>query len=256
MIDAHIHLQDKRFDADRRVLMRQAKDCGVTGFFCASAVPSDWAEILALAEKNSDIYPFIGTHPQHAAEHDAVLFRQLLQKYPRAGIGEIGLDAAQKDPAQEIVFTDQLQTAAELKRPCVIHCVKSFDQTAAVLKRLKKIPPALMMHGFSGTLQQAEFLLRFNAFFSFSGAVLSENRKKLRSVLAALPADRILAETDAPDMRPNEKFCVIKNEPRNIPANLPLIIRGLAEIRKTDAESFSFVLRQNALRFYEFNLRG
>ena len=252
MIDAHIHLQDERFAADRDDLLRQAESNGVKEFFCASAHPSDWLKILELSEKHHGIRPFIGTHPRYAEKHPSSLFKELLKKHPRAGIGEIGLDAIKGDPAQENVFEDQLRIAADLNRPCVIHCVKSFDQTAAVLKRLKKIPSALMFHGFSGTLQQANFLLRFNAYFSFSGSVLFENRKKLQAVLAALPADKILAETDAPDMLPPEKFRVAPNDLRNVPSNLTSIIQGLAEIRKTDTATFRSLLDRNARRFYLF----
>ena len=250
MIDAHIHLQDARFDPDREKLIRQARKCGVKGFLCASAVPSEWRTVCDLAGKHKDIRPFIGTHPWHASKHDPVLLRALLEKYPSAGVGETGLDALKNDPMQEDVFTDQLTAAAKFKRPCVIHCVKSFDRTARLLKQLKDLPPALLFHGYSGTLQQAGFLIRFNAYFSFSGSVLFERKSKLQAVLAALPADRILAETDAPDMRPPQSFCFSGTEERNVPANLPLIIRGLAEIRKTDADSLKKLLRDNLERFY------
>ncbi|MBR1778328.1 MAG: TatD family hydrolase [Alphaproteobacteria bacterium] len=249
MIDAHIHLQDHRFDADREKLIRQAQQCGVEGFLCASAAPSDWQPVCDLAGRHANIRPFIGTHPWHAPQHDAALLRKLLTEHPHAGVGEIGLDAFKTNPAQESAFIDQLIIAAELKRPCVIHCVKSFDQMAAFLKRLKDLPPALMFHGYSGTIRQAEFLLHFNAYFSFSGSVLSAHKRKLQAVLAALPEDRILAETDAPDMKPAPNYCFSETEKRNIPANLPFIIQGIAAIRKTDANSLKAVLRHNIERF-------
>jgi len=249
MIDAHIHLLDSRFDPDREKLLQQTENNGVTGFFCAAACPADWKKVIELAEKHKNIYPFIGTHPWHAGQHNASLLKQLLNDCPDAGIGEIGLDSIKGAPAQENVFAEQLIIAAEMRRPCVIHCVKSFDKVAACLKCLNKLPPALLFHGFSGTLQQAKFLTRFNAYFSVSGSALFPEKKKLQSMIASLPDDRLLVETDAPDMLPPPKFCLSEDEKRNVPANLPLIIQGIATIRKTDAASLTVLLRQNAERF-------
>ena len=244
MIDAHIHLQDKRFDPDREKLLKQAEIDGVTVFFCAATCPADWINVIELAKKHKNVYPFIGTHPWYAGQHNFSLLKQLLNDCPNAGVGEIGLDAVKGDPAQESVFREQLVIAAEMNRPCVVHCVKSFDQIATCLKNLKKIPPVIMFHGFSGTLEQANFLSRFNAYFSFSGAVLFPERRKLQKVIAALPAERLLVETDAPDMPPP-----FQTGTRNVPSNLPLIIKGIADIRKTDIASLTAVLHQNAERF-------
>lgn len=249
MIDAHIHLQDERFDADRDRLIRQAENKGVTSFFCASTRPQDTQYVIGLAQKNPRIIPFIGTHPWFSDEYDPQAFEATLRHYPNAGVGEIGLDGLRGWPNQEIVFQDQLNAAARLNRPCVIHCVKSFDPAARIIKQAKKLPPALLFHGFSGTKQQADFFLRFNAYFSFSGSVLSDRKTKTHTLLSALPADRILVETDAPDMRPPARFCADPDEKRNVPENLGLIIQGIAAIRNIDVFSFTAVLDQNAQRF-------
>lgn len=91
--------------------------------------------------------------------------------------------------------------------------------------------------------------MRYNAYFSFSGSVLSDRKTKARELLLTLPADRILAETDAPDMRPPDRFCANPDEKRNIPENLCLIIRGIAAIKNSGESSFDAVLNQNAQRF-------
>ena len=249
MIDAHIHLTDERFDSDRDVLLSQAQKAGVKDFFCVSTRPEEWSKTIVLSQKNTAIHPFIGTHPWYASSHDDILFKKMLTSCPSAGVGEIGLDSLKGERTQESVFESQLTIAAELNRPCVIHCVKSFDKIAAILKKLKTKPAALLFHGFSGTLPQAFFLSRFNAYFSFSGSVLKENKDKLRAVLAALPVDRLLTETDAPDMIPPEKYRHPDRNGRNIPANLPLIIQGISDIRGVDTLSLISLLRQNAERF-------
>ena len=249
MIDAHIHLTDERFDPDREELLEQARKAGVRLFLSASVRPEEWRKLIDFSLKHEDIRPFIGTHPWYASTHDEALFKRLLTRYPETGVGEIGLDAVKGSPEQERVFYSQMKTAAELKRPCVVHCVKSFDATAAVLKKLKQTPPAVMLHGFSGTVQQAVFFSRFNAFFSFSGNILKGNKGKLRAVLAALPRERILAETDAPDMMLPEQFRLPDEKGRNPPAALPLIVREIAAVRGVEVSSMISVLRENAERF-------
>ena len=191
MIDAHIHLQDERFDADRDDLIRQAKNKGVTAFFCASTCPRDARNVIELAQKHARIIPFIGTHPWFSDEYDPQDFETLLKNYPHAGIGEIGLDGLRGQSNQEFVFQDQLNIAARLNRPCVIHCVKSFDPVARIIKQTKKLPPALLLH----------------------------------------------------------QFCINREEKRNVPENLALIIQGIAAIKNIDVFSFTAILDQNAQRF-------
>lgn len=249
MIDAHIHLADGRFSADREEIIRQAEQNGVSSFFCVSAKPEEWESVLDLSRKHPAVRPFIGTHPWYAEQHDPIRLKGLLNGFPSAGVGEIGLDAIGGVGCQEDVFCSQLALAGEMKRPCVIHNVKSFDRIAGILKRMKKRPPSLLFHGYSGTVEQALFLIRFNAYFSFSGAVFFPDRAKARKVLAALPEDRILIETDAPDMLPAEELRHDKAERRNVPANLPPIIREAAKIRETDIEALKSILRKNAGRF-------
>lgn len=248
MIDAHIHLADKRFATDRARMIERAESAGVTAFFCVAARPAEFAAVENLVKK-PEIVPFAGTHPWYANEYDPAALTDFLSRRPDAGVGEIGLDAVRGTPEQTDVFKDQLRIAALFKRPCVIHNVKSFDAIAAVLKQSPALPPALLFHGFSGTTRQADFLMQFNAFFSFSGTVLFENRGKARAVLAALPAGRILAETDAPDGTPPEEFRANADEKRNVAENLPLIIRAFAAIRKTDFSTFDAALDANARRF-------
>lgn len=249
MIDAHIHLQDERFDDDRDKLIEQAEKKGVKAFFCAATHPQDFQNVIDLAQKHNRIIPFIGTHPWFSDEYDPQAFIDLLERYPLTGVGETGLDGLRGGNNQETVFQDQLNIAARLNRPCVIHCVKSFDPLARIIRQTKKLPPSLLFHGFSGTKQQTDFLLKYNAYFSFSGSVLFDKKEKIRKLISVLPSDRILIETDAPDMRPPDRFCTNPNEKRNLPENLCLIIPEIAAIKKTDSLSFQQVLKQNAEKF-------
>lgn len=249
MIDAHIHLQDKSFDNDRSRLMNDARTKGVNSFLCTATQPADWGKVISLSEKNDDIIPFIGTHPWYADAHAPDLLRDILQKRPDAGVGEIGLDSLRGTKNQTEVFKDQLGAASDFLRPCSIHCVKSFDILFPLLKQTKNLPPTLLFHAFGGSWREAEFLTEYNAFFSFSGSALLPGRTRTHEIIRKLSPERILVETDAPDMRPPAGFRTDPDEKRNVPANLPLIIKGLADIRGIPAAEMAALTARNAQEY-------
>lgn len=216
MIDAHLHL-NRLTPAD----IAQARERGVLGFLTSGTCPDDWEKTLALSAP--DVKPFIGTHPWFADKHDQSLLKCLLTENPAAGIGEIGLDA-KVPPEQDAVFADQFSLAAELRRPVVLHCVKRFDRLRAFFKQAKAFPPAVLLHGFSGTARDVAFFAKYPCFFSFSGRNLKPD------VLTAVPADRLTAETDSPDQRPVDALCLDASEKRNVPANLVLILQKITAI--------------------------
>ena len=220
MIDAHLHLNRLPPSA-----AEAARNRGATGFLTTGTSPADWAETLALSAP--DVKPFIGTHPWFADRHDQALLERLLTENPAAGVGEIGLDA--NAPAeQDGVFALQFALAAKLNRPAVIHCVRRFDRLKAFFKRAKAFPPAVLLHGFSGTAQDVAFFAKYPCFFSFSGRNLKP------AVLTAVPADRLTAETDAPDQKPADDLCLDPAEKTNLPVNLALILNRIAVITGVD----------------------
>lgn len=220
MIDAHLHL-NRLTPAD----IAQARERGVTGFLTAGTCPDDWLETLALSAP--DIKPFIGTHPWFADKHDQSLLKKLLTENPAAGVGEIGLDA-KAPPEQNAVFAAQFSLATELRRPVVLHCVKRFDRLRAFFKQAETFPPAVLLHGFSGTAQDVAFFAKYPCFFSFSG------RNPKPAVLIAVPADRLVVETDSPDQRPADDLCLNPAEKTNVPANLALILQRIEAITGVD----------------------
>ena len=203
MIDAHLHLNRlPPFAA------AQAREHGVTGFLTTGTSPADWAETLALSAP--DVKPFIGTHPWFADRHDQALLERLLIDNPAA------------------VFALQFALAAKLSRLAVIHCVKRFDRLKAFFKQTKLFPPAVLLHGFSGTAQDVGFFAKYPCFFSFSG------RNPKPAVLISVPADRLVAETDSPDQRPADDLCLDPAEKTNVPANLALILKKIEAITGVD----------------------
>ena len=230
-IDAHNHLQDPRLGD----VVAETKRAGVTRCVVNATREEDWQAVSDLAEQHPDfVIPAFGIHPWHAhtaGDRWQDRLRGLLEKHPRSSVGEIGLDKWVDEPSIEIqmpVFLDQLRIARELDRPASIHCLKAWGPLFDAFDECE--PPArFLMHSFNGSIESARRLLPLGAWFSCSGYFLQPRKSTALDVFRELPPDRILLETDAPDMAPPEEF---RSHPlpenHNHPANLTAIGKALA----------------------------
>lgn len=255
--DAHNHLQDPRLGGDTGALIAAMKSAGVSRCVVNATCETDWAAVESLAGEHPDfITPAFGIHPWKA--HTATpgwqdRLRTLLEKHPRAGIGECGLDRWISEPdiaVQRPVFLDQLRLARELDRPVTIHCLKAWQP---LFEAFAEAPPPrhFLMHSFGGSIETARRLLPLGAYFSFSGYFLHERKRAVLEVFRALPMDRILVETDAPDMMPPDGFISHPlATPVNHPANLPDIAVGLAEALDIRPADLAAITRENAGRCF------
>ncbi|MES2923775.1 MAG: TatD family hydrolase [Verrucomicrobiota bacterium] len=255
-IDAHNHLQDSRL-TDPGPVVAAMKLSGVTRCVVNATREADWTAVENLAKTCPDfIVPAFGIHPWHA--HTASCgwqekLRALLAGDPQSSIGECGLDQWITDPPIEIqrpVFIDQLRFARELDRPLTIHCLKAwgalFDAFAEALP-----PPRFLMHSFGGSIETARRLIPLGAFFSFSGHFLQPRKSAALDVFRQLPRDRILLETDAPDMLPPaESITHPLPENHNHPANLPAIGHALAAALGMMPEALAELTGDNTRRCF------
>lgn len=254
--DSHNHLQDPRL-GDAEPIIAAMKREGVAGCVVNATRQGDWQAVESLAQAEPDFAkPAFGIHPWHA--HTAAPgwqseLKKLLEKHPAASIGECGLDQWISTPALEIqrpVFLDQLRLASELDRPVTIHCLKAwgtlFDAFAEVLP-----PRRFLMHSFGGSIETSRWLVQAGAFFSFSGHFLQPRKSAVLAVFRQLPKDRILLETDAPDMLPPDT--AIRHPlpgNHNHPANLPAIGEALAAALGMPPEELAALTRDNARRCF------
>ncbi len=185
--DAHSHLPDAGSGADHpRVL------CGTR--------ESDWAAVLACAAADERVFPMLGLHPWFVAAATPEWARSLealLRSHP-AGVGECGLDFARKETdrgAQEAALRVQLRLARDLHRPIALHGVQAWGRLIELLRE-EGVPPAAMVHAFSGSAETARRLQSMGIFLSFSGGLLDHHRSRLREVLRAVDAGHLLLETD------------------------------------------------------------
>lgn len=254
-VDSHNHLQDPRLGDPTRLIATMRK-AGIERAIVNATCEDDWenVEFLAASEPNF-ILPAFGIHPWHA--HTArpgwqEKLRHLLEKLPHATIGECGLDQWIAEPSitiQRLVFIEQLRLARELERPVTIHCLKAWGALFDTFAEAPP-PPRFLMHSFSGSIETARRLIPLGAYFSFSGYFLHERKSSAIEVFRQLPTDRILLETDAPDMLPPPEIIAYPlPESHNHPANLPSIGCALAEALEMTPEALARITRENSARF-------
>jgi TatD DNase family protein len=161
---------------------------------------SDWEAVLAHAATNARIIPMLGLHPWFVAEASpawAPRLESLLRSHA-VGVGECGLDFARKDTdraAQEAAFRLQLRLAHILRRPIALHVVRAWGRLVDLLKE-EGMPPAAMVHAYSGSPETARTLQSMGVFLSFSGDLLHPDRSRLQESLRAVDASHLLLETD------------------------------------------------------------
>ena len=254
LIDCHNHLQDEKFAADLPQLLERARAAGVQYFFCNASCPADWPEVQRLASTYPDIIPFFGLHPWYVGERSEnwlTELEKLLLATPGGG-GEIGLDhwlEKRDDALHEEVFRLQLRLAQKLRRPVTIHCVQAWGALCDILKQEWVAPLPFCLHAYGGSVELIEPLAAMGAFFSFAGSVLREKNERARRALAAVPANQLLLETDAPDIMPPRAFQIVGSKERNEPANLAGIYRGVAQFRGVGVEELAAMVYYNAKVF-------
>ncbi len=165
-----------------------------------------FSRVLALAARFPSLYAALGLHPivieRHADDDPDKLQQALAQQQNVVAVGEIGLDLYRDDPqfaVQERLLDAQLQLAKRYDLPVILHSRRTHDKLAMHLKR-RDLPRTGVVHGFAGSLQQAERFVRLGYKIGVGGTITYPRASKTRDVMARLPLDALLLETDAPDM--------------------------------------------------------
>lgn len=250
--DAHNHLQDPRL-GDAGPVIAAMRAAGIGRCIVNATREADWPAVEKLAlDHPGFVFPAFGIHPWQA--HTASdgwreRLADLLEKHPQAGIGECGLDQWVDSPSieiQSLVFRDQLRLARDLDRPLTIHCLKAWGPLFDAFKQ-QAPPPRFLMHSYGGSIETARRLLPLGAFFSCSGHFLHPRKSAVLEVFRKLPRDRILLESDAPDMLPPaSQIHHPLPESLNHPANLPAIGAAYAASLGMDTANFAVLTRENA----------
>lgn len=249
-IDTHCHLQDERFSANLIEVLERARRAGLTHFVCCGTRELDWDATRSLSRQHSDVIPLLGLHPWFidGASPDWLERLEELLRSEGAGLGECGLDFAIEDAdrlRQEQVFRDQLALARRLDLPVSIHCRRAWESLIAITKEIGLPSAGAAIHSFSGSAEVARQLQSLGFCISFSCSLANpENRRAAKAVLA-VAEDRLLFETDAPDIPPPGVLAS-----HNEPANISLVAEAAARLRGTDERSLTEKVHRNSLRIF------
>lgn len=257
--DAHVHLQDKRLRAHR--------DCLSVEYSAAvqlvnGTCPADWEAVAALEAPPGGHYrKAYGVHPWEATARLPEDWEDRLRTLLGQGassLGEIGLDRwiePRDEDRQREVFGRQLELAAEYGLTPTIHCLRAWEELVRMVKAGPLPPQGFLVHGFGGSREVQRQLLDLGASFSFSAYALAPRRKRMRAAAHACPAERLLVETDAPDMVPDaEQFpeAVLQSggERLHDPRAIRIAYRGLAELRGERLEALREQVWRNFQRLF------
>jgi len=233
LIDSHVNLSAPQFADDREAVIERARAAGVGLMVTICDRLSSVEAVRAIAETNDDIWFTVGTHPHEAKEDPDLAPERLvaLAGHPKVvGIGETGLDfhydLSPRD-VQANVFRAHIAAARRTGLPLVVHAREADEVMAAILEEEHACGPfRLLMHCFTSGPQLLARAAALGAWFSVSGIATFRNAEDVREAARAMPADRIIVETDCPYLAP-----VPHRGRRNEPAYIGLVLARLAEIR-------------------------
>ena len=248
IFDSHAHYDDPAFDPDRESLLASLAGAGVEAAMTIGADLATSQAAVALAERHPFLWAAVGVHPHGAAQLPPDWLQQLedLSAHPKVrAIGEIGYDYhydGDWKEAQRAAFEAQLQLAARLEKPVVIHDREAHGDTLELLRRYR---PAGVVHCYSGSAEMAKEVLSLGMYIGFTGVVTFKNARRALEAAGVVPLDRLLVETDCPYMAP-EPF----RGKRCDSTLLPHTIGRLEAVKGVSPQELADITNQNARRLF------
>ena len=250
LFDTHAHYDDERFDGDREALLAGMPEKNVGLIVNPGCDISSSRTAVALAESFDFVYAAVGIHPENCGDFEPGMIDQLRQmaKNPRVvAIGEIGLDYywAENPPRelQQEVLRRQLRLAEELDLPVIIHDRDAHRDTLEIVREFPRVRG--VFHCFAGSAEMARELIKMGWMLSFNGAVTFKNAKKAPEVIAAVPLEKLMIETDAPYLTP-----VPHRGERNDSSYVRLVAEKIAQIKGLTPEEVEKATWENGRRFF------
>jgi TatD DNase family protein len=254
IFDSHCHLDDRSYDRDREAVIERAHAAEVRAMMVVGIDRPSSTKAIAIAEAHDLIYASVGMHPHDAQRCDEGTIGTLGTLAQSAKVkawGETGLDfnrmhSPQAD--QERWFSRQLEMAAELTLPMIFHERDSAGRFLQILKAHWGPQRKGVVHCFSGSQAELDSYLELGLYVGITGIVTIHSRgQDLRAMVARIPTDRLLVETDAPYLTPTPERNKFK---RNEPAFVRTVLMKLAEIRAVPPETMAAAVWSNTCRLF------
>ncbi|HWK34633.1 TatD family hydrolase [Sphingomonas sp.] len=252
LADSHCHLNYKGLAEQQDAVIARARASGVVAMLNIATRESEWDDVLAVAEREDDVWATVGIHPHEADQHSHVDTAKLIARaqHPRVvGIGESGLDYYYDHSdreRQQASFRAHLAACRDTQLPIVVHTRDAEADTAAILAdELGKGAFPGVIHCFTASADFARTALDLGFYISISGIVTFKNARDLQETAAWLPRDRLLIETDAPFLAPVPH----RGKPGE-PAFVADTCRFLAGLRGEDADELAEATRVNFHRLF------
>ncbi|PRA52502.1 MULTISPECIES: TatD family hydrolase [Pseudomonas] len=256
LIDSHTHLDFADFDDDRQALLAQSRALGVRRMVVLGVYQRNWQRVWDLVQSDPDLHAAFGLHPVYLDEHQPDDLRQLADWLSRlaghrqlCAVGEFGLDyylPTLDRQRQQTLFEAQLQLACDFQLPALLHVRRSHAQVIATLKRFK-LQRGGIIHAFAGSREEALEYIKLGFKLGLGGAATWPQALRMHKVIAGLPLDAVVLETDSPDMAP-----AMYPGQRNSPAHLPAICAALAAIMGISPEQLAAASTANACQLFNW----
>ncbi|MDD7516378.1 TatD family hydrolase [Ruminococcus flavefaciens] len=249
IFDTHSHYADYAFDEDREQVLAELPDKGIELVMLAASDMRDSLANSELAAKYDYVYASAGIHPESVDDTPTDYLdrlREIIASNPKVrAVGEIGLDYHYDDYDREKqirFFREQLELAAELDMPVIVHSRNATEDTIEILKEYR---PRGVVHCFSGSAETAKEVIKLGMYIGFTGVLTFKNAKKALKALAEVPIDRLLMETDCPYMAP-EPF----RGRRSDSSMIAYTAAKAAEVKGIPVEELIDITCRNGMKMY------
>ncbi len=262
LVDTHCHLDFDSFDKDRDEVIDRAREVGIERILNPGITLNSSEQAIRLAEEYPEVFAAVGVHPNDGSDWEAGTKSRLreLAAHPKVvAIGEIGLDFYRDHTPHDLqkqIFLEQLDLAAEVNLPVVIHTRESMAEVLKIIEGwqnsldesrsdLRKHPGVL--HSFSGNLHDAEHAKSLNFIIGITGPVTFRNAKDLQDLVIRLSLHDLLIETDAPFLTPHPY-----RGKRNEPARVQLVAEKIAELKQEAYNTVTDFTTANAANLFDW----
>ncbi len=262
LYDAHNHLADPALVSHQAEIATTLSEINLKYAVVNGTSPADWPAVLKLAQSEPRIIPIIGLHPWEVNKALADWQAQFIDALDHGarGIGEIGLDQWIKDydlDRQQAAFRWQLAQATERNLPVSIHCLKAIGPLMETLRSDPLPKRGFHLHAYNGPVELISELVELGAYFSFNLGQLKTGKTKTPERICAVPAERLLIETDAPNMLPSAElrsFELPASDNTQALTHPATLIDGYATIATVRATPLEFLRKQVATNFETYFL--